>query len=433
MDTLTNTLARVRAFLQPRGGSFASPKINVPDLVLRSIPPQDAIDIDDLLTVLRMADDCRAAEAKGDEAIELRNALGINSATTTAGAVRDASLIRRRCDELESIVSAAHLAAGLSHTTPASRIPDAIESVKSSNDNRGKVLADVGKALGMPNGSIHELAAAAQILCNFAKQVGAAFNAPDNAPLADVFTSVYRAKGERDEFAAALREIREIVGLHVGDQVDEVLDGVRRVKADLTAANAEHGELVRELQQERETRKQAEHERTELQAQLDREADSRRRAQIQLTDLKGHCARIEAENQRYRGSTLDAKAAHERRIGPGLHPSGSAPLQDDALVAGVLDLMARRAPSWATRVAVDQNGDVFAFANQPMMVDSGDPEGGYWGIRADADRCELIGRLGFKVSGWKLTERTVNKQFVNTARAAANDWPGLAPVAAEGC
>lgn len=50
-----------------------------------------------------------------------------------------------------------------------------------------------------------------------------------------------------------------------------------------------------------------------LTEQLVKSNERRRQVQDELANLKAHCTRIEAENQRYRGSTLDAKAAHERR------------------------------------------------------------------------------------------------------------------------
>lgn len=231
---------------------------------------------------------------------------------------QDLREVLRERDTFCTIAHDAYTAVGLK-TRPLADVAAAIEGLKSSNANRGLTLTAIAVALGYADGiPLEDMVPAVQELKNFSTNVAGVFGLPVNFELGDAFTYVHRSKSERHELAAALRDIRDTLGLSSAAKPSDTAAGVKslqrllknvrdnceaayRVMAETRAAlSVEEGEDLPATAKER-------------MAALQRERTARRQAQAELADLKGHCVRIEAENQRYRGSTLDAKASHERR------------------------------------------------------------------------------------------------------------------------
>lgn len=419
MNTPDTPLERVRAFLAPCSRETAHPEVKLPDVALRNLAPQSAIQTDDLRVVLGHADTALglAAFAANVAAVfKLPSDFDLGDLLTTIKRSRDDHL------EQSELLRGISKALGLSVCAKASSIAEAVDTLKGTLKEQRRECAQAREYADL----IRKALAAGDDVALPAAAMALAQRAKDSEDRAVEWSS--RAGRYQRYLGEVAKALNAPEGQGIGTLAESVGNVVRR-------ANESDARLINYATSV-----------DELREQLRVETEKRKQAQAELADFKGHCSRIEAENQRYRGSTLDAKATHERRIGPGrlapgveqvtytaggpLRPAlghdGRIVLEDGAQadsLAGFpllpeepantgpaaeaeLGALLAQAPIWAWYVAVDADGEAWAYEKEPVQWARG-----RWGRRNDSERVAEIGHLGRPITNWQLTLRCTPQRF----------------------
>lgn len=250
-----------------------------------------ALTVADLAWLAQVAADCRDAENKADAAAAI-----VRAARSTMGA--------------------------LGHMMDDAQLLTALTNLRADYIARCVALDKTCAALELTPGSrpLDAIATEAMKLRRFATATADLFGLPINCDLGDLLTTVSHGRNNHLELSDMVRGLGEAVGLRQATS-SAILEAAKDMSLRSKNARANSDSAFRVLGMVREALGAEEGDDIVKKAgglmeQVRRERESRRQAQAELADLKAHCLRIESENQRYRGSTLDAKAGHERRNQP---------------------------------------------------------------------------------------------------------------------